>query len=59
MVNENHLATIHSIKQLAELLVTKLATLEVSSDLEEINNRLDTLEDISGIDCGEITANNP
>ena len=55
MADENNLATIHNIRQLAELLVAKLAALEVTDDLEEINDRLDVLEGITGIDCGEIT----
>lgn len=48
-INEDNLATIHNIRQLAEIILQKLTVLEGS---------IANIEGITGIDCGEITTNN-
>ena len=48
-INEDNLATIHHIRQLAEIIIQKLTVLEGS---------VANIEGITGIDCGEITINN-
>ena len=48
-INEDNLATIHNIRQLAEIIIQKLTVLEGS---------VANIEGITGIDCGEITTNN-
>ncbi len=48
-INEDNLATIHNIRQLAEIILQKLTVLEGS---------IANIEGITSIDCGEITTNN-
>lgn len=48
-INEDNLATIHNIRQLAEIILQKLTVLEGS---------VANIAGITGIDCGEITTNN-
>lgn len=45
-VSESNLATIHNIRQLAEMIIQKLIVLEGS---------ISNITGITGIDCGEIT----
>lgn len=48
-INEDNLATIHNIRQLAEIILQKLTVLEGS---------VANITGITGIDCGEITVSN-
>lgn len=48
-INEDNLATIHNIRQLAEIILQKLTVLEGS---------VANIAGITGIDCGEITVSN-
>ena len=48
-INEDSLATIHNIRQLAEIILQKLTVLEGS---------VANIAGITGIDCGEITVSN-
>ena len=48
-INEDNLATIHHIRQLAEIIIQKLTVLEGS---------VANIAGITGIDCGEITVSN-